>query len=103
MSKWADYVITRVRYDALETHIEEVEVADDNDSSIGSKRVEARQTVISKLKQRKTYVTVTPSKATPGSWDRGAPVEIVVLNNREYIKTKPDKTASDNLGELQRF
>jgi hypothetical protein len=29
MAKWADYVITRVRFNAAGTHIDEVEAADD--------------------------------------------------------------------------
>ena len=101
MAKWADYVITRVRFNSAGTHIDEVEVADDGESGIGAKRREKRATVIANLKARKTYVTAPPSKTEPGQVTKGASVNVVVVNGSEYLRSDANKTARDNLDNLR--
>lgn len=103
MAKWADYVITRVRFNAAGTHIDEVEVADDGEDSVGAKRDERRTTVIANLKAKKTYVTAPPSKTETGKITKGAPVGVVVVNATEYIRTDANKTARDNLDNLPTY
>jgi hypothetical protein len=103
MAKWADYVITKVHFNAAETHIEEVEVADGSDSGIGTKRYEKRSTVIANLRARRTYITAPPSRNEPRQVTKGAQVNIVVVNGVEYIRTDADKTTRDNLDNLPRY
>lgn len=103
MAKWADFVITRVRYNAAGTHIDHVEVADDTGDALGAKRSESRSTVIANLKARKSYVTAPPSRTTSGSVEKGAAVEVIVVNGAEYIRTDRNGTARDNLGELPTY
>ena len=103
MAKWADYVITRVRFNAAGTHIDEVEAADDGEDGIGTKRSEKRATVIANLKAKRTYVTAPPSKTETGKITKGAPVGIVVVNGTEYIRTDANKTARDNLDNLPTY
>jgi hypothetical protein len=103
MAKWADYLITAVRYNAAETHIDKVQVRQDLGDKVSTNVVEqTRQTVVANIKAKTTYATATLSKET-GNWVKGAAVEIVVVNAVEYIRTDANKTAKDNLGELPRF
>jgi hypothetical protein len=103
MEKWADYVITRVRFNAAGTHIDEVEAANDSEGGIGTKRNEKRATVIANLKARKTYVTAPPSTTVTGNVTKGAPVGIVVVNGTEWIRTDANRTARDNLDNLPTY
>jgi hypothetical protein len=100
MTKWADYVITKVRFNAAGTHINELVVQDDLDAKLGPSRIEQRATVIANIKARKSYITAPPS-ATGVS--KGALVGIVVVNGAEYLRTDANKTARDNLDNLPTF
>jgi len=103
MAKWADYVITRVRYNSAGTHIEQVEAADDGEDGIGTKRSESRATVLANIKARRTYVTAPPSKTDAGKVTKGAAVGTVVVNGTEYLRTDANKTARDNLDKLPTY
>jgi hypothetical protein len=103
MAKWADYVITRVRFNVAGTHIEQVEVADDAGDRIGTKRNEMRATVLAKIKANKTYVTAPPSTTEPNKVTKGARVGIVSVNTIEYLRTDANKTVRDNLDNLPRY
>ena len=101
VEKWADYLISAVQYNAAETHIVKVMTHVDNGDSVGSGYEQLRQTVIQQIEAGSTYATIT--KGADGKWLRGAEVEIVSIDSVKYIKTVPDKTKKDNLGELPRF
>jgi hypothetical protein len=103
MAKWADYLIFRVRFNAAGTHIDQVEVADDLDTSVGVKRYETRATVIANIKAKKTYCTAPPSPTTAGQVTKGALVQIVKVGGIEYIRTDANATARDNLDNLPTY
>jgi len=91
----ADYVITKVRYNKAETHIDEVIVNDDGKSTT---RVEQRATVVDNIKnKKKTYRTQPPSPTN------GAPVRVVPANGVDYLRTDANATPRDNLENLPRF
>jgi len=100
MVKWADYCISAVRYNSNGTHIEKVQVHEDQDSSIGSPQTWTRSQVIDALDKRYTFVTITKNGNT---WNKGADVHKVIVNNKKYIRTDKNQSASDNLGKLPRF
>ncbi len=101
MAKWADYLISAVRFNAAETHIDKVRTHADNDSSIGSAVDIERSTVVSRIEAGNTFETIY--KDTDGKWKRGKRVKIVVINGVKYIKTYADNTTRDNLDDLPRF
>ena len=103
MAKWADYVITRVRYNSGGTHIDQVEAANDGDDGIGSKRIESRATVLANIKARKTYFTAPPSKTAAGMVTKGASVGMVLVSGTEYLRSDANKVARDNLDNLPTF
>lgn len=103
MAKWADWLILRVRYNAEHTHIVQVEVAEDLDTTLGPKQVWTRMQVIQTIQAGKVVYTAPPSPTKPGSVVKGAKVEVVRIGTDLFIKTVPDSTKRDNLGELPEF
>ena len=99
--KWSDYLISAVRYNATGSHIDEVRVHVDNGDTVGSGTSKTRDTVISQLSAGTTFATIY--KNSDGKWNLGASVEIVTIEGTKYIKTVPDNTKKDNLGDLPRF
>lgn len=98
--KWADYLISAVRYDAEHTHIDKVKAHEDKGGKITPSYEEDRETVVANINRGKTYCTILKKE---GKWHKGEIVGIIVVNNREFIRTDKNKTESDNLGELPEF
>lgn len=101
MAKWADYCISRVRYNSERTHIVKVEVAEDKGDSLGTTQEWLRGQVVSALERGKTFVTIV--KGNDGKWRRGQDVHIVTVNGVKYIRTDRNARASDNLENLPEF
>jgi hypothetical protein len=100
MAKWADYGISKVRYNEKHQHIVKVKARVDNGDSIGPPTEMTRETVVKKLKDGETFVTI-PLK--DGKFTKGEDVRIVKVNGVEYIRTDQNQKESDNLGELPEF
>jgi hypothetical protein len=94
--KWADYLISMVRYNERETHINKVLSHADNSDSVGPGYERTRANVVELLKAGYTFVTIY--KNNSGSYNRGAEVRIVRIEGTDYIRTDPDATKKDNLG-----
>ena len=65
MSKWADYLISAVRFNNKHTHIERVRAA---------------------IKKGRTYLTIV--KHSNGKWNKGQPDYVIKVNRPEYIKDR---------------
>ncbi len=101
MAKWADYVITAVRYDSTHDRIIKVKVMEDNGETLHSPSEMTRQTVISNIDEGRMFVTAQKNKE--GKWNKGAKVIIVRINYVDYIKTVSNNSEKDNLEELPEF
>jgi hypothetical protein len=101
MAKWADYLISAVRYNEKKTHIEMVRVHEDLGDKVGSSTDIARGIVITSIKNGNSYVTIF--KAANGNWQRGEDVRIITVNGEEFLRTDANEKASDNLGNLPEF
>jgi len=99
--KWADYLISAVRYNAAETHIEKVQVRLDNGDSVGPPSEWTRSEVITRLEAGYSFVTIV--LGSNDKWLKGATVRIVVIHGEKFIRTDADRTKEDNLGNLPRF
>ena len=100
-TKWADYLITAVRFNSAKTHIDEIEVRADNGDTAGSPTKVKRSTVVSKLESGYKYCTAT--RGSDKNWHKGAMVKIVTIEGTKYIKTKADGIKKDNLDNLPTF
>jgi len=99
--KWADYLISAVRYNSAGTHIDKVQVHEDKGEKVGPPSTWERTKVVSSLEANYTFMTITESSNS--EWQRGAEVDIVTINGTKYIRTDADATEEDNLGALPRF
>ena len=98
MTKWADYCISAVRYNAEHTHIVKVKVHADMGDNLGNATEWTRTEVVSAIENKKTFVTITPS--TDGKWKKGEDVRIITVGGVKYLRTDANSKASDNLGNL---
>jgi hypothetical protein len=101
MAKWADFVITKVKYDEDETQIAEVESRADTGDAIGSdaSRV-ARQVVVAAIARGTTYATAL---LRDGKWHKGEDVRVVTIHGERFLRTDNNATKADNLGSLPRY
>lgn len=100
--KWADYLISKVQYNAADTHIVKVLSHPDNGETVGTGVEVTRQTVVTRLESGSTFMTITAG-TDANTWNKGAKVRIVTVEGVKYIKTVADDTKKDNLGSLPRF
>lgn len=100
--KWADFLISAVRYSTTGTHIDAVKVHQDRGTQVGMPgEALSRPCVVSLLKIGASMCTIT--RKGDGPYDRGADVEVVTVDGVNYLKTRRDATKADNLGRLPRF
>jgi hypothetical protein len=99
--KWADYVITAVRFNVAGTHIDSVQTREDDGTSISDPpTTKSRASVVNLLENGYTFCTAT---ASDGKWEKGSMVKIVTIDHQKYIKTNPDNRRRDNLDNLPTF
>jgi hypothetical protein len=101
MAKWADYLITAVRFNAAGTHIEAVQYREDKGDSAGSASEALRSKVIEWIERGYSFCTAT--KGSDGNWHKGAIVKVVIIDGKQFIRTKSDGIAEDNLDNLPSF
>jgi len=101
MEKWADFLISAVRYNAEETHIEMVRVHEDLGDNVGDVKEILREGIVAGIKNGKTYLTIF--KTNEGKWKKGEDVRIIRIGDEEFIRTDRNATPKDNLGSLPRF
>lgn len=101
MAKWADYLISAVRYNADHKHIDQVKAHQDNGDSVGEAKVYTRQEVVNAIAKGTTFVTIY--KDNEGKWSKGQKVFVVTINNKKYIKTVENNKEEDNLENLPEF
>jgi hypothetical protein len=102
VAKWADYIITAVRHNAGDVHIDRVRAQEDLGESLGPVQELSRAQVVKMIEQGKTFYTGPKSLKEPGKFTKGAPVLVQPVTTN-FIKSKQDNRVSDNLDELPRF
>ncbi|MGB9693625.1 MAG: hypothetical protein ACPLYF_02155, partial [Fervidobacterium sp.] len=85
MAKWADFLISAVRYDANKAHIEKVRVHEDLGEQVGPAKESSRIDVLNNIKSGFSYVTIL--KTQNGKWQKGQEVHIIKVGNDEFIRT----------------
>jgi hypothetical protein len=100
MEKWADYLISAVKYNDPKTHIIAVKAYPDLGDKLGTEEHLSRQQVVQGIKSGTTYMTIFKGN---NGWQKGQLVEVVVINRQEFIKTIKDNTERDNLDKLPEF
>lgn len=101
MAKWADYAITRVRFNDKHTHIDKVKVREDKGDSLGPEEERTRLQIVTAIGNGTTFVSAFKNK--DDKWQKGKEVFIIIINGEKYIKTVRDNTTKDNLDDLPEF
>jgi hypothetical protein len=102
MSKWADYVITAVRFNAGDVHIDRIKVQEDLGDKLGPAQEMSRAQVVKLIEQGKSFITAPKSTTNPSQVSKGAIVSVQPVTTN-FIKSKADNRISDNLDELPKF
>ena len=97
MTKWADYVVTGVKYSAGDLHIQSVKVWEHEDGKLVRSQELTRPQVVSLIDKGKTFITAT--KNNEGKFTKGAPLQVIKVETR-FLKTNADKSEKDNLEHL---
>lgn len=101
MAKWADFLISAVRFNPRGTHIDFLRVHPDNDSTVGPSMDYPRQTIVDAIREGTTLMTIVSD--SNNQWAPGQRVYIVNIHGTDYLKTYDDRTTRDNLDDLPRF
>jgi len=97
MAKWADYLISAVRYNTEKTHIVKVKVHKDMGESVGSAEEFTRGQVADKIEKGYSFVTIYRQNE---KWVKGEEVHTVTVDGEEFIRTDRNNIKKDNLGAL---
>jgi hypothetical protein len=98
MVKWAQYLISEVRYSADHRRILQVKQHEDLDGEISEGIIVDRDVVVSNLKKGKTYITIYNGSSK--TWKKGEKVRGFSVDGEYYIRTDKNKVNLDNLGML---
>ncbi|HTZ64845.1 MAG TPA: hypothetical protein VMB51_12145 [Solirubrobacteraceae bacterium] len=93
--RWADYMTIAARFDAERTRIQALQIRIDSGRHFGAMRAIMRPDVIALLEGGYTFCTATRNER--GAWQRGAELNIVVVDGERFIRTRGDQL-SDHLG-----
>ena len=98
VDKWADYCITRARYDRGRTNVVEVLIHEDLGERIGHGYRRSRAELVAAMKGGKRVVTV--KKNPNGRWRKVAEVNLFRVRGGEYVRAYGNAKDEDNLGAL---
>lgn len=99
MDKWADYLISGVKTNPDQIHIDYVECHSDFGCVVCENIVISRTDLIAKIKSGCTYATVF--RTAIGKWRKGEDVHLVNVGGKDFIRTdSKNNVASDNFEEV---
>ena len=101
MAKWADYLVSAVRFDVHGNHIDWLRVHVDNGDTVGPGNTYSRPDVVAAIKRGVTFMTITAGSG--GTWNQGQRIYVVPIGGSEFLETYADSTRLDNLDNLPRF
>jgi len=101
MVKWAEYLISEVRYSPDHKRILQVKRHRDLDGEVSEGEIVERNVVSSNIKKGITYVTIHNGSST--TWKKGNVVRGFRVDGDYYIRVDKNKVNLDNLGMLNEF
>jgi hypothetical protein len=101
MSKWADYLVSKVKYGVKPKRIISLKVHQLNGSSVGKEEIWTRSKLIEHIDKNKIFFTIFQNANK--QMDKGSQINKIVINNVDYLRTDSNKTEEDNLEKLQEF
>jgi hypothetical protein len=101
MVKWAEYLISEVRYSADHRRILQVKQHKDLDGEVGEGEIVDVSDVASNLKKGISYMTI--HNGSSETWKSGEKISGFIIDGEYHIRTDKNKVKQDNLGLLNEF
>ena len=101
MAKWAEYLISEVRYSQDHKRILQVKQHKDLDGEVSEGEIVELDVVSSNIKKGITYMTIHNGSST--TWKRGDLIKAFIVDGDYYIRVDKNKVNLDNLGMLNEF
>ena len=98
MVKWAEYLISEVRYSPDHKRILQVKQHKDLDGQVGEGEIVERNVISSNIKKGITYMTIHNGSST--TWKKGDMIKGFTVDGDYYIRIDKNKVTLDNLGML---
>jgi len=97
MNKWAEYLISEVRFSPDHKYITELVQHEEGDDHISEGIIVKKSDVTDALKKGKSYMTIYNSK---DNWKIGEKIRVFMVEGEVFIRTDKNKVSRDNLGLL---
>lgn len=101
MAKWAEYLISEVRYTPDHHRIVQVKQHKDLDGQVGEGEIVDAVVVASNLKKGASYMTIHNSSSE--TWKRGEQIRGFAHDGEYLIRIDKNKVNRDFLGMLNEF
>jgi hypothetical protein len=95
---WAFYLISCVKFDKENKLITKVGVHKDSEDGFGDLIFQKRELIINNWKKGKSYMTIHIKPN--GGFNKGQKINIITIDNKDYIKIEEDDKPVDNIGEI---
>ena len=97
MKKWANHLISAIRYSPDHKYITELVQHEDQNDSISEGTIVKKLDVTDAIKKGKIYMTIFNSN---DNWKIGEKIQTFMVEGEVFIRTDKNKVERDNLGLL---
>ncbi len=97
MEKWANHLISAIRYSPDHKYITELVQHEDQNDSISEGTIVKKLDVADAIKKGKIYMTIFNSN---DNWKIGEKIRVFMVEGEVFIRTDKNKVERDNLGLL---
>ena len=97
MEKWANHLISAIRYSPDHKYTTELVQHEDEDDSISEGAIVNKLDVTDGIKKGKSYMTIFNSN---DNWKIGEKIKVFMVDGEVFIRTDKNKVERDNLGLL---
>ena len=97
MEKWANHLISAIRYSPDHKYITELVQHEDQDDSISEGTIVKKLDVTDAIKKGKSYMTIYNSN---DNWKIGEKIRVFMMDGEVFIRNDKNKVNRDNLGLL---
>jgi ribosome-binding factor A len=97
LEKWANHLISAIRYSSDHKYITELVQHEDQNNSISEGTIVKKLDVTDAIKKGKIYMTIFNSN---DNWKIGEKIQTFMVEGEVFIRTDKNKVERDNLGLL---
>jgi len=97
LEKWANHLISAIRYSPDHKYITELVQHEDQDDSISEGTIVKKLDVTDAIKKGKSYMTIYNSN---DNWKIGEKIRVFMVDGEVFIRNDKNEVNRDNLGPL---